>query len=192
MIKLIKKRIEESMRVKEDLCKDQLKNIEKAAREMIGSLKKGGKILVFGNGGSAADSQHIVAELVGRFRKERKSIAAIALTTNASIITALANDYGYDVTFSRQVEALAKPGDVAIGISTSGRSKNVIAAVKKAKALGLVAIGLTGGDGGILKKESDIAILVNSNDTARIQESHMMIGHIICELIEEELYKKVT
>ena len=151
------------------------------------SLKKGGKVLAFGNGGSAADSQHIVAELIGRFKKERRPLAGIALTANTSTITALANDYGYDATFARQIEALGKPKDVAIGMSTSGRSKNVILAMRKAKELGLVTIGLTGGDGGSLKRESDITIVVNSSDTARIQESHIMIGHIICELVEEAL-----
>ncbi|MBI5144033.1 MAG: D-sedoheptulose 7-phosphate isomerase, partial [Candidatus Omnitrophica bacterium] len=170
---LIKKRIEESIKVKKDLCESQANNIEKAVRMVTGSLKKGGKVLAFGNGGSAADSQHIVAELIGRFKKERRPIAGIALTANTSTITALANDYGYDATFARQIEALGKPKDVAIGISTSGRSKNVIAAMRKAKELGLVTIGLTGGDGGSLKRESDIAIVVNSSDTARIQESHI-------------------
>ena len=182
---LIKKRIEESIQVKEDLCESQTNNIEKAVRMVTSSLKKGGKVLAFGNGGSAADSQHIVAELIGRFKKERRPLAGIALTANTSTITALANDYGYDVTFARQIEALGKPKDVAIGMSTSGRSKNVILAMRKAKELGLVTIGLTGGDGGSLKRESDITIVVNSSDTARIQESHIMIGHIICELVEE-------
>ena len=189
MKELIKKMIEESIKVKESVYKDELDNIEKAAIAITSSLKKGGKLLVFGNGGSAADSQHIAAELVGRFKKERRPFKAIALTTNTSTISALANDYAYEITFARQLEALGEKNDVAMGISTSGSSKNVIAAIKKARELGLKTIGLTGGDGGMLKREADIAIVVGSNDTPRIQESHIMIGHIICELIEEELTK---
>jgi len=184
MKKLIKERIKESMEVKERFGEAEIENIEKAAKAIIASLKAGGKVLVFGNGGSAADSQHIAAELVGRFKKERKPFAAIALTTNTSALTAIANDYGYEAAFSRQVEALGRPGDVAIGISTSGNSPNVIEAVKKAKALGLKTIGLSG-DGGKLKAVCDISIAIPSKDTPRIQESHIMIGHIICELVED-------
>ncbi|MBN1527254.1 MAG: SIS domain-containing protein, partial [Candidatus Omnitrophica bacterium] len=155
---LISERIEESIRVKESVLWKEVRNIEKAAKLMIASLRRGGKIIVFGNGGSAADSQHIVAELVGRFLKERKALAAVALTTNTSTLTALANDYGYDVVFSRQVEALGKKGDVALGISTSGNSPNVIAAIKKARAMGLATVGLSGGNGGALKKASRVCI----------------------------------
>jgi D-sedoheptulose 7-phosphate isomerase len=149
------------------------------------SLKAGGKILIFGNGGSAADSQHITAELVGRFKKERKALAAIALTTNTSVLTAIGNDYGYDVSFSRQVEALGKRGDAALGISTSGNSKNVIEAIRISRKIGLSTIGLLGCDGGKIKAECDIAIVVRSKDTPRVQESHSLIGHILCELIED-------
>lgn len=184
---LIKSRIEESIKVKESLCKTELDNIARAAEAILKSLTAGGKLLVFGNGGSASDSQHIVAELVGRYKKERKAIPAIALTENTSSLTAIANDYGYDASFSRQVEALGKAGDVAIGISTSGNSVNVIEAVKKAKAAGLKTIGLLGCDGGKLKGACDVAIVVNSKDTPRVQESHITIGHILCELIEEGL-----
>jgi len=189
MKELIKKRIEESIKVKESLCKAELDNIASAAAAIIKSLKDGGKLLVFGNGGSAADSQHIVAELVGRFKKERRALAAIALAANTSTLTAIANDYGYDASFSRQIEALGKPGDAALGISTSGNSKNVIEAVKKAKAAGMKTISLTGCGGGKLKSECDVSIVVDSKDTPRIQESHILIGHIICELIEEEFVK---
>jgi D-sedoheptulose 7-phosphate isomerase len=187
---LITERIEESIRVKEGVLWREVRNIEKAAKLMIAALRRGGKIIVFGNGGSAADSQHIVAELVGRFMKERKAIAAIALTTNTSVLTALANDYGYDIVFSRQLEALGKKGDVALGISTSGNSANVIAAMKKARAMGLATVGLSGGNGGALKKVSHICITVRSKSTPRIQESHAMIGHILCELIEQETAKR--
>ncbi|MDP3804657.1 MAG: D-sedoheptulose 7-phosphate isomerase [Candidatus Omnitrophota bacterium] len=189
MKELIKKRIEESVKVKESLCKAEADNIEKAALVIIKSLKAGGKLLVFGNGGSAADSQHIAAELVGRFKKERKALAAIALTANTSTITAIANDYGYDVVFSRQIEALGNPGDVALGISTSGNSKNVIEAFKTAKAKGMKRVSLTGCGGGKLREECDISIIIDSKDTPRIQEAHILIGHILCELIEEEFVK---
>ena len=189
MKKLIEDRIRESSGVKEALAKAEAGNIEKSARIMIGSLASGGKVLVFGNGGSAADSQHMAAELVGRFKKERKALAAIALTTNTSTLTAIANDYGYDVTFARQVEALGRKGDVAVGISTSGSSKNVLEAIKKAKSMGLRTIGLLGGDGGSIKSACDVAIVVSSKDTARVQESHITVIHILCEIIENELFK---
>jgi len=185
----IRARIEQSIEVKKELSKTQVDNIERCARLVIGALKAGGKLLVFGNGGSAADSQHIAAELVGRFKKERKALTAIALTTNTSTLTAIANDYGYDVSFSRQIEALAKKGDVAMGLSTSGNSKNVIAALNKAKAIGADTVGLTGSGGGQMKGFCDCLITVDSKDTARIQETHILIGHIICELIEDEMMK---
>ena len=185
----IKAKIEESIEVKEALHQTQADNIEKAARLIIGSLKNGGKVILFGNGGSAADSQHMAAELIGRFKKERRAIAAIALTTNTSILTAIANDYGYDVVFSRQIEALGKAGDVAIGLSTSGGSKNVVAAIEKARSMGLKAIGLTGAGGGAMKDICDVLITVGSKNTPRIQESHVLIGHIICELVESEMFK---
>ncbi len=185
----IKAKIEESIEVKEALHESQVENIEKAARLIITSLKADGKLLVFGNGGSAADSQHIAAELVGRFKKERPAFAAIALTTNTSILTAIANDYGYDVTFSRQIEALGRRGDAAMGLSTSGNSKNVIDALKKAKSAGIRTIGLTGADGGAMKEICDVLIAVGSKNTPRIQESHILIGHILCELIENEIMK---
>ena len=189
MKKLIEDRIRESIGVKEALAKAEAGNIEKSARIMIESLASGGKVLVFGNGGSAADSQHMAAELVGRFKKERKALAAIALTTNTSTLTAIANDYGYDVTFARQVEALGRKGDVAVGISTSGSSKNVLEAIRKAKSMGLRTIGLLGGDGGSIKSACDVAIVVSSKDTARVQESHITVIHILCEIIENELFK---
>lgn len=189
MKELIKQRIEESIKVKDGLCRGELENIEKAAKAIIASLRAGGKLLVFGNGGSAADSQHITAELVGRFKKERKAIAAVALTANTSILTAIANDYGYDVIFSRQVEALGRKGDAALGISTSGHSKNVIDALKKAKSMGLATIGMTGEGGGAMKEVSDVTIAVPSKDTPRIQESHALVGHILCELIEDGMLK---
>ena len=177
----IKKAIEESAAVKNTLLSE---NIEKAANIIIASLKSGGKVLIFGNGGSAADSQHMAAELVGRFKKERKAMPAIALTTNTSILTALSNDYSYDICFKRQIEALGQKGDIAIGISTSGTAKNVIEAVNKSKEMGIETLAITGKDGGRLKDAADLSIIVKSNDTARIQETHILIIHILCELIE--------
>lgn len=180
----------ESMEAKRSLLEDGTSDVVRAAGVLIKALAAGKKVLIFGNGGSAADSQHMAAELVGRFKKERKAIPAIALTTNASTLTAIANDYGYDVSFSRQVEALGRRGDVAIGISTSGNSKNVIEAIRKSSSMGLKTIGLSGGAGGILKKEADTTICVRSKDTPRIQESHILVIHILCELIEKELFGK--
>ncbi|MCX5680220.1 MAG: D-sedoheptulose 7-phosphate isomerase [Candidatus Omnitrophica bacterium] len=181
----IKTEIASSIRVKEMIADTQIANIEAAAKAIIASLKRGGKVLVFGNGGSAADSQHFVAELVGRFKKEREAFGAIALSVNTSTLTAIANDYGYEATFARQVEALGKIGDIAFGISTSGNSRNVIVAIKKARELGLITIGLLGCNGGNIKKECDISIIAESNDTPHVQESHIMIIHIICGLIDE-------
>jgi len=181
----IKKAIEESSGIKALLSSSEgLVLIESAAKKIIAVLKRGGKVIVFGNGGSAADSQHMAAELVGRFKKERRAIPAIALTTNTSSITALSNDYGYDISFKRQLEALGKKGDIAIGISTSGTAKNVNEAVKQAKNTGIETIALSGKGGGKLKGLAYLAIIVKSNDTPRIQEAHILIIHILCELIE--------
>jgi len=184
---IVKDRLLENIQVKEDLIQTKTTQIMEIAELMIQSLRKNGKVLVFGNGGSAADSQHIAAELVGRFKKDRKAMAAIALTTNTSVLTSLANDYGYEVVFAKQIEALGQKNDVAIGISTSGKAKNVAAAIKQAKKMGIKTIALTGGDGGDLAKLADVSLVVNSPVTARIQEAHIAIGHIICELVEEEL-----
>ena len=158
--------------------------IETAAKICINSLKKKGKILIFGNGGSAADSQHIAAELVSRYKTEREGLSAIALTTDTSILTAIGNDYGYDKVFSRQIEALASPADVAIGISTGGTSNNVINALVEAKNKGCKSIGLSGSEGGSLNDICDVNIVIPSNDTPRIQEMHILVGHTICHLIE--------
>lgn len=161
--------------------------ILKAANTIGNCIANGGKLLLMGNGGSAADSQHIAAELIGRFKKERKAIPAIALTVDTSSLTALGNDYGFDSVFSRQVEALATTGDSVIGISTSGNSPNVIKALNLAREIGAKTIGFMGNDGGKMQTCVDISIIVPSNDTARIQEVHITIGHIICEIIEQDL-----
>ena len=184
----IKKIIEESKDLKTSLLlEENLRLIQEIAEKIVSSLNQGGKVIVFGNGGSAADSQHMVAELVGRFKKERKALPAISLTTNTSTITALSNDYGYDISFKRQLEALGKKGDIAIGISTSGKAKSVIDALKAAKSMGLATVGLTGKDGGALKNAADLSLIVKSNDTPRIQEAHILIIHILCELVEDSI-----
>ena len=164
--------------------------IQKVINEIIRCLKNGNKVILFGNGGSAADAQHIAAEFIGRFQVERQSLPAIALTTDSSIITSLANDYSYDAVFSRQCESLVLPGDVVIGISTSGDSKNVKEGVKTAKKKGAITIGLLGNNGGILKNSVDISLIVGSSTTSEIQEAHRVIYHIICKIVEKELAKK--
>jgi D-sedoheptulose 7-phosphate isomerase len=160
-----------------------------SVNEIVKCLKRGNKVVIFGNGGSAADAQHIAAEFVGRFQKERKSLPAISLTTDSSIITSLANDYSFDIVFSRQCESLVSKGDLAIGISTSGKSKNVEEGIKTAKKKGAIAIGLLGGDGGTIKNFVDISIQVPSTNTARIQEVHRVVYHLICDFVEKELTK---
>jgi len=164
--------------------------VEIAAQLCIDGLQNGGKILIFGNGGSAADAQHIAAELVGRYKVERKGLPAIALTTDTSALTSIGNDYGYDRVFDRQVEALANEGDVAIGISTGGSSSNVISGLKTAKELGCKLIGFSGRDGGEMNTLCDINLVVPAKDTPRIQEMHIVIGHTICHLIDLEFDKK--
>lgn len=162
-------------------------DIERAAKLASDTINSGKKILLFGNGGSAGDAQHIAAELTGRYKKERRGLPAIALTTDTSALTAIGNDYGYNLVFSRQVEALANEGDLLIGISTSGNSPNVIEAFNKGSEIGCKALGLIGKDGGAMKKMCDVALIAPSNDTPRIQEMHIMIGHILCQIIEEHL-----
>jgi D-sedoheptulose 7-phosphate isomerase len=163
-------------------------DVARAAELMIASIRSGGKVLVFGNGGSAADAQHIAAELVNRLNYDRPPIAAIALTTDTSILTSIGNDSSFADLFERQVRALGRAGDVALAISTSGNSPNVLQAVNAARELGLKTIGLTGRDGGQLASAVDIALVVGARATQRIQETHITIGHILCELIEDALY----
>lgn len=163
-----------------------LSDMENAARCLIEVLKNGNKILICGNGGSAADSQHFAAELTGRYKRERRAIGAIALSTDTSALTAIGNDYGYDFVFSRQVEALAKSGDVLFGISTSGNSKNVILAMHKAREFGCKCVSLSGRDGGEMKKLGDYNIIIPSNDTPRIQEMHIFVIHTLCDILERE------
>jgi len=155
-----------------------------AAQALVEALQAGGKVLVFGNGGSASDAQHLAAELVGRFMKERAAMPAVALTVDTSILTAIANDYSYKQVFVRQIEALGRPGDVALGISTSGESPNVVAALKTARARGLKTIALTGRDGGAVGQAADIHVNVPDQNTARVQEVHRTLLHVMCEVIE--------
>ena len=164
--------------------------LETVGRELSSTLRRGNKIILAGNGGSAADAQHFAAEIVGRFLKERNSLPAISLCVDPSIVTCIANDYGYDEVFSRQVSGLGKEGDVFIGISTSGNSKNILQALSVCKEKNIYSIGLTGGDGGKMLSLCDNCIVVPSKETARIQESHILIGHILCEIVENALFKQ--
>ncbi len=179
--------LEESIAVKKRVAAEHVAVLNQIAQTLRKCLAEGNKILLFGNGGSAADSQHIAAELVSKFFHNRKALPAIALTTDTSILTSVANDYSFEEVFARQIEALGHKGDVAIGISTSGNSPNVLKALRLAKQRGLVTIGLTGEDGGKLPHAVDICFRAPSKSTPRIQEVHITIAHAICEIIEEEL-----
>ncbi len=190
---IIAKALQDSISVKSSILNDKklISVIEHVATEVIETFKKGGKVLFCGNGGSAADAQHIAAELSGRFYKDREPLFAEALHVNTSYLTAVANDYSYDEVFSRLVKAKGKPGDVLIGISTSGNSPNIIKAIETANQLGLITVGLTGQTGGKMKDLCKYLINVPSTDTPRIQEAHITIGHIICEIVEKELFPNV-
>src|SRR5437867_1512981 len=175
--------LQRHLRVAQDLASAFAGPIEDAARRVIACYRAGGKILVMGNGGSAADAQHFAAELVGRYKRERAALPAIALTTDTSILTSVSNDYSYEDVFSRQVEAHARPGDVVVGISTSGNSENVCRALRVARERGAVTIALGGGSGGRMKDLTDLALIAPSTDTPRIQEAHITMIHIICDLV---------
>ena len=178
----------ESAEIKLAFVERYLDQIEKVAVEITERLKKGGTVYLFGNGGSAADAQHIAAELIGRFSKDRPPIRAVALTTDTSVLTALSNDYGYETVFERQIEALAGEKDVAIGISTSGNSENVLRALKRAREKGALTIAFLGKDGGRIKEVADYPFVVPSYETPRIQECHITLGHVLCELIERLMF----
>lgn len=182
--------LEDSINVKKEYISNNLDTILKAADKMTQCIASGHKILIFGNGGSAADAQHIAAEFVNRFRIERHPLPSIALTTDTSIITSIGNDYHFDEIFSKQVYALGNRGDIAMGISTSGNSKNVIRAMEVAKEKGLINIGV-GGPGGKIVELSDIAVSVNSDVTARIQETHITVMHILCDLVDRKLFPEM-
>jgi D-sedoheptulose 7-phosphate isomerase len=177
--------LRDSARIKMRLADEQAGTILEAVEAVVRALARGNTVFFFGNGGSAADSQHLAAEMVGRFTRERRPLPALALTTDTSILTSIGNDYGFEHIFLRQIQALGRPGDVAIGLSTSGNSPNVLRAIEAAGAMGLVTIALTGDDGGKLRSQVDICLRVPSTDTARIQESHITIGHLICQGVDE-------
>lgn len=166
--------------------------LERIAAEMTRAVSGGGKVLWFGNGGSAADAQHLAAEFVGRFRRERRALASIALTTDTSVLTSIGNDYGYEYVFRRQVEALCAPGDVVVGISTSGNSRNVCLGLEAAKALGAFTVAFTGQGGGAMAGMADAALCIASKDTARIQEGHILCGHMLCDWVEIAVCERRT
>lgn len=185
----IREQINESIQVKSALLEKDFLTIKAIVTMIVNSFKKGHHLYLMGNGGSAADAQHIAGELVGRYKNDRKPLPAMAFTTDTSILTAIANDYGYNYCFVKQVEAFVKEGDTVIGISTSGRSINIINAIKRAKELGASTIAFTGAEGGSLKDYADICLLVPSTNTPRIQEAHITIAHIICSIIEKEMFE---
>ena len=184
--------IEGSIQVKQALLKDEqlMFEIEKIVNAISVAFNNGNAVYFAGNGGSAADAQHLAAEFSGRFYKDRKALPSDALHCNSSYLTAVANDYSYDVIYARLLEGLAKPGDVLVGISTSGNSGNIVKAFEMAKSIGVVTVGFTGATGGQMKSLSDFLINIPSTTTPRIQESHILVGHIICELVEENIFGK--
>ena len=188
----IEKQVKDSINVKKSILENNeiLKLVSKISLEIVKAYKNGNKVLIAGNGGSAADAQHMAGELVSRFYFDRPGLPAIALTTDSSIITAIGNDYSYNRIFSRQIESNGQNGDIFIGISTSGNSKNIIEALIQSKKQGIINIGLTGKDGCTMKNQCDYCVCVHSKETPRIQESHLLIEHIICSIVEEELFGK--
>jgi D-sedoheptulose 7-phosphate isomerase len=183
----IKARIEAAIAIKQSLLGQAL-NISHLAEVWLDALRAGNKVIFFGNGGSAADAQHLECELAGRFFLDRRPLPAVALTVNSSSLTAIGNDYGFEQVFARQLEGIAHPGDVAVGISTSGNSPNVVLALRKARELGLVTVGLTGRSGGSMRGLCDLWVPIDSEETPRIQEGHILVGHIACELVEREMF----
>lgn len=184
---LVRDRIQRSLDAKQKLLLDVgfLDLTVKVALRIVDSLRFGGKLFFLGNGGSAADAQHLAAEFTGRYLKERAALPALALTVNTSSVTATGNDYGFDFVFARQLEALGNKGDVAVGISTSGNSRNVVRAIETAKLKSIYTVALTGASGGLLSKIADCTICIPSEETPRIQECHILVGHIICEIVEQ-------
>ncbi|MEK6559966.1 MAG: D-sedoheptulose 7-phosphate isomerase [Planctomycetota bacterium] len=184
--------LQESIDTKKALLSANLDVIREIANVIVKAYKDKHCVYLIGNGGSAADAQHIAGELIGRFKINRRPLPAIALTTDTSVITAIANDFGYETCFARQIEALAKPGDVLLAFSTSGNSKGILNAVQVAKSLRAITIGFTGKDGGLLKSVVDICLKIPSDNTPRIQECHITVGHIICSIVEKEIFCAVT
>ena len=188
---IILKRFKESAEVKTRFLKENLPKFLEVIKIVSHALEAGNKLFFFGNGGSAADAQHLAAEFVNRYIIDRPPLPAIALTTDTSILTSVSNDIAFHEIFSKQLRALGKPGDVAIGLTTSGNSSNVIKAFEVAKEMGIKTVALTGNDGGLLAKIADISLIVASTSTPRIQEAHILIGHILCEMVEHQLFFKV-
>lgn len=188
----IKTQLQDSIDTKKALLAANLDIIRNIADVLVRAFKNNHRLYLIGNGGSAADAQHIAGELVGRFKMNRRPLPAVALTTDTSVMTALANDFGYDTCFARQVEALASPGDVILAFSTSGNSKGILNAVQVARDRGVTAIGFTGKNGGLLKDAVDICLQIPSDNTPRIQECHITVGHILCSIIEKELFGTVV
>jgi D-sedoheptulose 7-phosphate isomerase len=188
-LQLITERLRESAELKTALLHDEelVEVLDSVAQVCVSALNSGRKLIFCGNGGSAADAQHLTAELVGRYLRERTALAAIALTTNSSCLTAIGNDYSYEEIFSRQIEALGNRGDIVIGISTSGNSPNIIQALRVAKRKEMTTIAMTGKSGGKLRDDADFCLRIPSQQTPRIQEAHILLGHILCEIIEESL-----
>jgi D-sedoheptulose 7-phosphate isomerase len=184
----VREAVAESVHLKNRLVAEQAEAVLAAARMLAEVLQTGGKVLLFGNGGSAADAQHLAAELVNRFEIERPPLAALALTTDTSVLTAVANDYDFREVFAKQVRALGRPGDAAVGLSTSGKSANVVAGLKIARELGLRTLALSGGDGGPVAAAAEMALVVPSRHTPRIQEVHITVGHVLCDLVDFLLF----
>jgi D-sedoheptulose 7-phosphate isomerase len=192
MDKIIQKRFKESSEVKARFLRENLSKLLEAIKLISHTFEAGNKVFFFGNGGSAADAQHFAAEFVNRFIMDRPPLPAIALTTDTSILTSISNDTAFNDIFSRQLKALGKEGDVAVGISTSGNSSNVIKAFEAAKEMGMKTVALAGNDGGVLAKIADISLVVSSSSTPRVQETHVLVGHLLCEMVEHQLFFKVT
>jgi D-sedoheptulose 7-phosphate isomerase len=188
---LIELFVSESLRVKAQFFEGNKQTIAQTAETIAHALRNSRKLLIFGNGGSASDAQHLAAELVGRFGPDRSPLSAISLSTDTSILTALGNDYGFDKIFSRQIAALGQAGDVAIAISTSGNSPNVLEGIDAARSLGLFTVGFTGQTGGKMKDRCEVLFCVPSRQTPRIQETHILLGHILCELVDRHLFPEV-
>jgi D-sedoheptulose 7-phosphate isomerase len=188
-VEVIRKRVRESIALKRELLADErTEQLAAIADRIVASARRGGKVVLFGNGGSAADATHLAAEFVGRFQFDRDPLPALSLSDNGSSVTAIGNDYGYELTFARQMRALGNAGDVAIGISTSGSSPNVLEALRAARLRGMYTVGFTGANGVEMSELTDVCVMVPSTVTARIQEGYMLYAHIMCELVEEELF----
>jgi D-sedoheptulose 7-phosphate isomerase len=190
MENIIAKALDESLRVKGDFIRKNISALIHLAEDISWAFKNHRKLMICGNGGSAADAQHFAAEFVNRFQMERRPLPALALTTDSSIITSVANDYRYEEVFSKQIQALGVEGDILLAISTSGKSGNILSAIRTAREKGLYTVGLTGGDGGDMVKLVDLALVVESDRTPRVQEAHVLAGHLICELVDHILFQK--